>query len=82
MALTVLRVRRVLLALGCVSSMAVTAAAAAEGTTMTATPPLVPTASAPANALQKRIDDAFIASFPLYEMARARFNAAINPLNP
>jgi hypothetical protein len=82
LSLTVLRVRRVLLVLGCVSSMAVTAAAAAEGMTMTATPSLVPTAAAPANALQKRIDDAFIASFPLYEMARARFNAAINPLNP
>ena len=79
---TVMRARRMLLALGCTASMAATPAATAEGTTMTASPSLVPAASAPTNALQKRIDDAFIASFPLYEMARARFNAAINPLNP
>ncbi len=49
---------------------------------MTASPALVAGASAPANDLQKRVDAAFVASFPLYEMARARFNAAINPLNP
>ena len=46
------------------------------------TPSLVPSALAPASALEQRIDDAFIASFPVYEMARARFNACINPLNP
>jgi len=78
---TIIRARRALLVLGCAASMAATAAAAADGVAMTM-PPLVPAASAPANALQKRVDDAFIASFPLYEMARARFNAAINPMNP
>jgi hypothetical protein len=79
---TVMRARRMLLALGCTASMAAAPAAAAEGATMTASPSLVSAASAPANTLQKRVDAAFIASFPLYEMARARFNAAINPLNP
>ena len=33
-------------------------------------------------ALAQRVDDAFIALFPLYEMGRARFNAAVHPLNP
>jgi hypothetical protein len=42
----------------------------------------LPVAVAPANALETRIDDAFLAAFPLYEMARARYNAAVNPLNP
>lgn len=37
---------------------------------------------APANAIEARVDEAFLAAFPLYEMARARYNAAINPLNP
>jgi hypothetical protein len=46
------------------------------------TPSLVAAAQAPASPLEQRVDDAFLASYPLYEMARARFNAAINPLNP
>ncbi|MBK9986080.1 MAG: DUF1254 domain-containing protein [Betaproteobacteria bacterium] len=33
-------------------------------------------------ALERRVDAAFEAAFPLYEMARARFNAMVNPLNP
>jgi hypothetical protein len=45
-------------------------------------PSLIPAAQAPATPLEQRVDDAFLAAFPLYEMARARFNAAINPLNP
>lgn len=49
---------------------------------MTATPSLVPAGAAAANKLESRIDDAFLAALPLYEMAKARFNAAINPLNP
>lgn len=32
--------------------------------------------------LEQRIDDAFITLFPMYEMARARFNATAHPLNP
>jgi hypothetical protein len=43
---------------------------------------LIAPAQAPASPLEKRVDEAFIAAYPLYEMARARFNAAINPLNP
>lgn len=46
------------------------------------TPNLITAEQAPATPLESRIDDAFFAAFPLYEMARARFNAAINPLNP
>lgn len=46
------------------------------------TPSLVQAATAPSSPLERRVDEAFIAAFPLYEMARARFNAAINPLNP
>jgi hypothetical protein len=38
--------------------------------------------SAPTSELGRRIDAAFEAAFPLYEMARARFNAVVNPLNP
>lgn len=49
---------------------------------VTPTPALVPAASAARTALEQRVDAAFLAVFPLYEMARARFNAAINPLNP
>jgi hypothetical protein len=45
-------------------------------------PTLVPAASRPASALEQRVDAAFLAAYPLYEMARARYNAAINPLNP
>lgn len=45
-------------------------------------PNLIAAAQSPATSLEQRVDDAFIAAFPLYEMARARFNAAINPLNP
>jgi len=45
-----------------------------------------PTLAAPAisdpAALERRVDAAFEATFPLYEMARARFNAMVNPLNP
>lgn len=33
-------------------------------------------------ALAKRVDNAFEMTFPLYEMARARYNAMVNPLNP
>jgi hypothetical protein len=33
-------------------------------------------------ALAARVDAAFIYAFPLYEMARARWNAMVNPLNP
>jgi len=40
------------------------------------------TSTAPDAALAKRIDDAFITLFPLYEMGRARFNAAAHPMNP
>lgn len=46
------------------------------------TPGLVTAAQAPASALERRVDEAFIAAFPLYEMARARYNAAVHPLNP
>lgn len=46
------------------------------------TPSLLPPAAAPTSPLERRVDEAFVAAFPLYEMARARFNAAINPLNP
>jgi len=44
-------------------------------------PSLLAAAQAPANALEQRIDTAFLAAFPLYEMARARYNAAVHPLN-
>ncbi len=33
-------------------------------------------------ALERRVDAAFETTFPLFEMARARFNAMVNPLNP
>jgi len=42
----------------------------------------LPVAVAPANALEARVDAAFLAAFPLYEMARGRYNSAVNPLNP
>jgi hypothetical protein len=35
-----------------------------------------------ADALAGRVDQAFEASYPMYEMARARFNAMVHPLNP
>ena len=35
-----------------------------------------------APSLAQKVDDAFITLFPLYEMGRARFNAAVHPLNP
>ncbi len=41
---------------------------------------LVP--SRPASELERRVDEAFIATFPLYEMARMRFNTIANPRNP
>ena len=44
-------------------------------------PPVARLAATP-TALESRIDEAFEATFPLYEMARARFNAMVNPLNP
>jgi hypothetical protein len=39
-------------------------------------------ASAWAQTLEQRVDEAFETMFPMYEMARARFNAVVNPLNP
>jgi len=36
----------------------------------------------PASELERRVDEAFIATFPMFEMARARFNTVVNPLNP
>jgi hypothetical protein len=44
-------------------------------------PPVVPVDAA-GTTLDRRIDEAFEATFPLYEMAKARFNAMVNPLNP
>ena len=44
-------------------------------------PPVVPVGAA-GTTLDRRIDEAFEATFPLYEMAKARFNAMVNPLNP
>jgi len=35
-----------------------------------------------ATPLEQRIDAAFLQAFPLYEMARARYNSAVHPLNP
>jgi hypothetical protein len=69
-------------ALTCLAWMFAPPAGAASTPAGAPTPSLVPRASAPANALEKRVDEAFIAAYPLYEMARARFNAAVNPLNP
>jgi hypothetical protein len=46
-------------------------------------PPVVRAAQrTAAGGLEARVDAAFEATFPLYEMARARFNAMVNPLNP
>lgn len=46
-------------------------------------PPVVRVSDgAAATTLEQRVDAAFEATFPLYEMARARFNAMVNPLNP
>lgn len=64
-----------------VVAMAATAGLAAHAAEPR-TPSLISAAQAPATPLEQRVDDAFVAAFPLYEMARARFNAAINPLNP
>jgi hypothetical protein len=67
------------------STVAVALLAAACVTAQAAeprTPSLIAAAQAPATPLEQRVDDAFFAAYPLYEMARARFNAAINPLNP
>jgi hypothetical protein len=75
-------VRSVLITLTCIAGMAASSVGAAGTPASGPTPSLVPPASAPANALEQRVDDAFIAAYPLYEMARARFNAAVNPLNP
>ncbi len=36
----------------------------------------------PATELERRVDEAFIATFPVYEMARTRYNAVANPRNP
>ena len=36
----------------------------------------------PATELERRVDEAFVATFPVYEMARARYNAIANPRNP
>ena len=77
-----LTARSVLITLACIAWMAAPPVVAADTPALGATPSLVPPASAPASALEKRVDDAFIAAYPLYEMARARFNAAVNPLNP
>ncbi len=44
------------------------------------TPTLVP--ASPATELERRVDEAFIATSPVYEMARARYNAVANPRNP
>lgn len=64
------------------ANLLASSAAQAAGPAAAATPALVPAAAAPSSPLERRIDEAFIAAFPLYEMARARFNAAVNPLNP
>lgn len=46
-------------------------------------PPVVRLAEPAATlTLEQRVDAAFEATFPIYEMARARFNAMVNPLNP
>jgi len=43
----------------------------------------IPGLSVPAaTPLEQRIDEAFLEAFPLYEMARARYNSAVHPLNP
>lgn len=68
--------------LGLLGAGTAAAAGQAAAAAITPTPSLVPAAAAPTNATERRVDDAFLAAFPLYEMARARFNAAINPLNP
>jgi hypothetical protein len=53
---------------------------------LVALPPAPRAADAPPEpvdpALAARVDAAFIYAFPLYEMARARWNAMVNPLNP
>lgn len=43
---------------------------------------LVPDQAGSPASLERRIDEAFETAFPMYEMARARFNAMVNPLNP
>jgi hypothetical protein len=68
--------------LGLLGATAATAAGKPAEAAIVQTPPLVPAASAPSTVLEQRVDAAFLAAYPLYEMARARFNAAINPLNP
>ncbi|MBP9904558.1 MAG: DUF1254 domain-containing protein [Rhodoferax sp.] len=35
-----------------------------------------------ATPLERRIDEAFLEAFPLYEMARTRYNSVVHPLNP
>jgi hypothetical protein len=61
--------------------VALAALSTGEGRTHTTTPPSV-VGAAQAASLERRVDEAFEATFPLFEMARARFNAMVNPLNP
>jgi hypothetical protein len=70
------------LAAAALSALLPAGAGAAQPGPAARTPSLLSAAQAPAGALEQRIDDAFLAAFPLYEMARARYNAAVHPLNP
>jgi hypothetical protein len=74
--------QRLALAVALVLLVPMGAATAAEPMGPSSTSAAGFTAVAPANALEARVDAAFLAAFPVYEMARARYNAVVNPLNP
>jgi hypothetical protein len=67
--------------LRCAAAVVVVSALAAASPALPGARLLAATAATP-DAYADRVDAAFLWAFPMYEMARARWNAMVNPLNP